>query len=106
MLFSLPYHFKEDICEIIGNTHVYCSKMPKDVEETEEEDDNEMEFQERDPIAPNVGTRVKRGPDWMWKNQDGRGAGTVVGHGTRSIFIIYISLFLILIIDIHKGVPW
>lgn len=80
--------------------------MPKDVEETEEEDDNEMEFQERDPIAPNVGTRVKRGPDWMWKNQDGRGAGTVVGHGTRSIFIIYISLFVILIIDIHEGVPW
>nr|XP_022329954.1 uncharacterized protein LOC111128567 [Crassostrea virginica] len=77
----------EDICEIIGNTHVYCSKMPKDVEETEEEDDNEMEFQERDPIAPNVGTRVKRGPDWMWKNQDGRGAGTVVGHGTRNGWI-------------------
>ena len=29
---------------------------------------------------PHIGTRVRRGPDWKWKNQDGRGPGTVVGH--------------------------
>ena len=29
-----------------------------------------------------LGTRVTRGPDWIWSNQDGgvNGAGTVVQH--------------------------
>lgn len=33
---------------------------------------------------PNIGTRVRRGPDWKWQNQDGGGSGTVIGHSRRS----------------------
>ena len=33
---------------------------------------------------PNVGTRVRRGPDWKWQNQDSGGSGTVTGHSRRS----------------------
>ena len=33
---------------------------------------------------PNIGTRVRRGPDWKWQNQDGGGSGTVIGHSNRS----------------------
>ncbi|XP_052793142.1 uncharacterized protein LOC128227021 [Mya arenaria] len=29
---------------------------------------------------PAVGTRVRRGPDWKWKQQDSDGPGTVIGH--------------------------
>nr|XP_022329688.1 uncharacterized protein LOC111128392 [Crassostrea virginica] len=74
----------EDVCEIIGNRHAYCSSS-KLLEDKEAEE--EIEFLERDPNMPNLGTRVRRGPDWKWKNQDGQGAGTVVGHGTRAGWI-------------------
>ncbi|XP_052281705.1 uncharacterized protein LOC127879103 isoform X2 [Dreissena polymorpha] len=33
-----------------------------------------------DPTLPRLGTRVRRGSDWMWNNQDSGGPGTVVGH--------------------------
>ena len=29
---------------------------------------------------PAIGTRVKRGADWKWGNEDGYGPGTIVGH--------------------------
>ncbi|XP_052243728.1 uncharacterized protein LOC127853334 [Dreissena polymorpha] len=29
---------------------------------------------------PIIGSRVRRGPDWKWDNQDSNGVGTVVGH--------------------------
>ncbi|KAH3893267.1 uncharacterized protein LOC127859558 [Dreissena polymorpha] len=29
---------------------------------------------------PVIGSRVRRGPDWIWDNQDHHGSGTVVGH--------------------------
>ena len=31
-------------------------------------------------ILPPVGTRVRRGPDWKYYMQDGRGPGTVTGQ--------------------------
>ncbi|XP_046572305.1 uncharacterized protein LOC124280415 isoform X2 [Haliotis rubra] len=30
---------------------------------------------------PPLGTRVERGPDWKWGNQDADGPGTVINHG-------------------------
>ncbi|XP_071117386.1 uncharacterized protein [Haliotis cracherodii] len=30
---------------------------------------------------PPLGTRVERGPDWRWGNQDSDGPGTVINHG-------------------------
>ena len=46
---------------------------------------------------PHVGTRVRRGPDWKWKNQDGRGPGTVVGHSERGncSFFLVLGSYLI-----------
>ena len=29
---------------------------------------------------PALGSRVRRGPDWRWDNQDGEGPGTIIGH--------------------------
>ena len=60
------------------------------------EEENEKEFQERDLNMPHVGTRVRRGPDWQWKNQDGRGPGTVVGHSERGNCSFPNFLFLVL----------
>ncbi|XP_078314482.1 uncharacterized protein LOC111131493 isoform X2 [Crassostrea virginica] len=67
----------DDVCEIIEKKSIYRS-LSNIMEE-----ENEKEFQERDLNMPHVGTRVRRGPDWQWKNQDGRGPGTVVGHSER-----------------------
>ncbi|XP_052696634.1 uncharacterized protein LOC128175218 isoform X1 [Crassostrea angulata] len=70
----------EDVCEIIEKKHAYRSSscIEKEIEESEE-----GEFQEKYAHMPNVGTRVQRGPDWRWKNQDGLGAGTVIGHSEK-----------------------
>ena len=35
---------------------------------------------ERDPTMLPVGSRVRRGRDWEWGQQDNFGAGTVVNH--------------------------
>ena len=35
---------------------------------------------ERDPTMLPVGSRVRRGRDWEWGEQDNFGAGTVVNH--------------------------
>lgn len=71
---------QEDVCEIIEKKHAYRSSscIEKEIEESEE-----GEFQEKYAHMPNVGTRVQRGPDWRWKNQDGLGAGTVIGHSEK-----------------------
>jgi len=29
---------------------------------------------------PTIGSRVRRGPDWKWQQQDGEGPGTIIGH--------------------------
>lgn len=57
-----------------------CGRRVK--EEIEKE--KETEFQEKYLHMPKIGTRVRRGRDWKWKNQDGQGPGTVVGHSERS----------------------
>ena len=31
-------------------------------------------------MFPPIGSRVRRGPDWHWEDQDHGGPGTVVGH--------------------------
>jgi hypothetical protein len=32
---------------------------------------------------PPIGSRVRRGPDWRWENQDDNLPGTVVAHKAR-----------------------
>ncbi|WAR00228.1 HERC2-like protein [Mya arenaria] len=36
---------------------------------------------------PAVGTRVRRGPDWHWKQQDSDGPGTVIGHSADDVHV-------------------
>lgn len=33
---------------------------------------------------PPLGTRVARGPDWKWANEDTDCAGTVINHGPEN----------------------
>lgn len=35
--------------------------------------------------AVQLGTRVRRGPNWQWKNQDSNMAGTVIGEDKDGI---------------------
>lgn len=43
-----------------------------------EDFDNVIESE--NPVLPALGTRVVRGPDWKWDNQDTDGVGTVINH--------------------------
>ncbi|XP_060072105.1 uncharacterized protein LOC132551979 [Ylistrum balloti] len=62
----------EDMIALLGNPAY---------QETVDEGFSFDDLQENDPNMPPIGTRVRRGPEWKWKNQDGNGVGTVVGHG-------------------------
>ena len=43
-------------------------------------------FEERDPQMPTLGTRVRRGPDWKWEEQDNYEPGTVIAHSNEGVF--------------------
>lgn len=49
-------------------------------EQNEEVGDETDMFKERNPTMPCLGSRVRRGRDWKWDNQDNMGPGTVIGH--------------------------
>ncbi|XP_078314450.1 uncharacterized protein LOC111116414 isoform X5 [Crassostrea virginica] len=51
------------------------------LQEKREEDPDEEYFVEKFTTLPKLGTRVRRGPDWSYDNQDCDGPGTIVGHG-------------------------
>ncbi|XP_076103028.1 uncharacterized protein LOC143072110 [Mytilus galloprovincialis] len=62
--------------------------VTKVIQETEEEIEiQRLREQQRNEIDEEsemeVGLRVRRGPDWMWGDQDGFGTGTVIGHKSR-----------------------
>ncbi|XP_061168835.1 uncharacterized protein LOC133178089 [Saccostrea echinata] len=65
----------EDVCDIINEIDAYKPITAEDLEEDV--------FTERYENLPGIGTRVKRGPHWTWKNQDSHGPGTVIGHSER-----------------------
>ncbi|XP_062603219.1 uncharacterized protein LOC134264974 isoform X3 [Saccostrea cucullata] len=65
---------KDDVLEIINARGTYKHRHGED---DEEDDDENCEF---NPQMPPVGTRVRRGPDWKWGDQDCHGPGTVVNH--------------------------
>lgn len=54
----------------------------KSLQERLEEEEDET-CQERYSNMPPIGTRVKRGPEWHFGDQDKHGPGTVIGHSTR-----------------------
>lgn len=41
------------------------------------------DLNESNPQMPPIGSRVRKGPEWKWKNQDQDGVGTVIGHGSN-----------------------
>ena len=62
------------MCEILNEKEAYDSFM-----------EAENDFKERYPTMPCVGTRVRRGQDWIYGNQDSNGLGTVVGHSQNGL---------------------
>lgn len=68
-----------DIIEICSRKSLY-QPVSEQADEEEEEDDREKLFVERYPQLPRLGSRVKRGRDWIYDNRDNYGSGTVVGH--------------------------
>ncbi|XP_048737688.2 uncharacterized protein LOC125652501 isoform X2 [Ostrea edulis] len=68
----------DDILEMINEREAF-----KPLTYSDGEDDDEGENCEYNSQMPPVGTRVRRGPDWRWGNQDQYGPGTVVSHSER-----------------------
>ncbi|XP_061168999.1 uncharacterized protein LOC133178274 [Saccostrea echinata] len=68
------------VCEILNEKEVYDTEV----------DGDDDDFRERYPTMPCIGTRVRRGPDWKWGNQDTHGVGTVVGH-SREVGWIFVQ---------------
>ncbi|XP_061168839.1 uncharacterized protein LOC133178095 [Saccostrea echinata] len=77
---------KDDIFEICSLKSVFISMDEIQAENEKNEEQNLFQFM--DPSMPPLGSRVKRGPDWMWKNQDQRGPGTVVAHSDDAGWLI------------------
>ncbi|XP_056021589.1 uncharacterized protein LOC125652124 isoform X9 [Ostrea edulis] len=70
-----------DIFDMCSKKRLYNSWfeiMDEIMEEELIEDDHAYKL--RDPRMPSLGTRVRRGPDWKWGNQDRYEPGTVVGY--------------------------
>lgn len=69
--------FKADIIEICTKKYIYQT-----LEDTLEDSCiiNDVHSAGRDPLLLPVGSRVRRGRDWEWGDQDNFGAGTVVRH--------------------------
>ncbi|XP_061172546.1 uncharacterized protein LOC133181907 [Saccostrea echinata] len=65
----------DDVLEIINERAAY--KHHPGIDDDEDDDDGNCEF---NPEMLPVGTRVRRGPDWRWGDQDCHGPGTVVNH--------------------------
>lgn len=63
-------------------------------------------MQKRYASMPCIGTRVRRGKDWQYGNQDSYGVGTVTGHCDQGKFtfsqisakVVFYSKFLLLYI--------
>ncbi|XP_062613161.1 uncharacterized protein LOC134274933 [Saccostrea cucullata] len=66
---------KDDIFKILSGSLKELKPVANDQEILKDQ-----ECQERDPNMPNIGTRVRRGPDWKWNDHDSHQLGTVTGH--------------------------
>uniref|UniRef100_A0A8W8I5Z5 MIB/HERC2 domain-containing protein n=1 Tax=Magallana gigas TaxID=29159 RepID=A0A8W8I5Z5_MAGGI len=75
---------QNDIIEICSRKSSY---RPPDEKDKIEKDMDPL-FQERNPQMPPLGSRVKRGRDWRYENQDDYGPGTVIGHSKRDEWLI------------------
>ncbi|KAH3725299.1 hypothetical protein DPMN_051133 [Dreissena polymorpha] len=53
-----------------------------------EEMNNAAYFENKNEAFPVIGSRVRRGPDWMFDNQDNAGPGTVAGHSEHGLILL------------------
>uniref|UniRef100_K1RND5 Uncharacterized protein n=1 Tax=Magallana gigas TaxID=29159 RepID=K1RND5_MAGGI len=67
---------QDAIYEICSKKSLYGSLDRSKLNRDEDED----AFEERNPNMPRLGSRVRRGRDWKWHDQDNFGLGTVIGH--------------------------
>lgn len=58
---------------------MFCSMNWKETER--------QSFEKRDPHLPSLGTRVRRGRDWKWKEEDNYGPGTVKAYSREGVFL-------------------
>lgn len=58
---------------------------------------NNIYLESTNKKLPKVGSRVRRGPDWHYGNQDSEGPGTVIGHCMRGIQLSKSCFLMILI---------
>lgn len=75
--------FKDDIYEMVTSSGSEFKSAEMRADEVQD-----TECQERYSYMPPIGTRVKRGPEWRWGDQDKHGPGTVIGHSTRRMLFI------------------
>ncbi|XP_013388646.1 uncharacterized protein LOC106157515 [Lingula anatina] len=110
--FAAPFKGTDDMKRLVGQdvkTFEYWMKATKGAEIMEadmsefdmkemfnmilelQENDKDDDSRESDPevqVHLPIGTRVRRGPDWKWEDQDGGGPGTVVGYGKRKWVLV------------------
>lgn len=69
------------------------------VDQVHDDEDSEDEFYKEKYTVPKVGTRVRRGHHWIYKNQDCEGAGTIVGHGESGMLIKLLFHVIIILLN-------
>ncbi|XP_052793144.1 uncharacterized protein LOC128227022 [Mya arenaria] len=81
---SLSEEDKEDMKEIQEDAKRHFMKVISSGVGSGSED---MYRDTNSKTRPAVGTRVRRGPDWHWKQQDSDGPGTVIGHSADDVHV-------------------
>jgi hypothetical protein len=71
-----------DICSTLRYRYciIFFQEKNDIIKVASETDNSRCNYIECDPNMPPIGTRVRRGPDWRWQEQDLDMAGTVVSH--------------------------
>jgi hypothetical protein len=71
-------------------------RFKRHIEERAEIVDGRNMYEEKTSTTlPEIGCRVRRGPDWQFNNQDGNGPGTVIGHDDDGNSLLNVTLVLL-----------
>ncbi|XP_061168824.1 uncharacterized protein LOC133178075 [Saccostrea echinata] len=79
---DITEHDVENVVEILNNRRAYEMFVYRNDDHLEHE-----VYSERNESLLAPGTRVRRGPNWHYRNQDSNGPGTVTGHWHREGWI-------------------
>ncbi|XP_052279348.1 uncharacterized protein LOC127877469 [Dreissena polymorpha] len=81
---NLTAEDKEDLRDIVSTTNAHAADA---INRACEHRITGMYRESNCKTLPIIGSRVRRGPDWKWKNQDSNGVGTVVGHWDNETWV-------------------